>query len=199
LGWKSQLSPRLLATAAVFSIDKPFADDRFEPTDAEGRATRIANGKLARHRGVELSLVGRVTDALSMQASATFLDARYVRSLNSALTNQRVTNVPRIAASIFADYKVSAVPGLSINGLLYLQQGKSADALGQVTLPRAAQLDLGANYQTRIANRVLTTRVNIENVTNRAYWREAPTTSWGGLYLFASAPRNVKLSATIDF
>lgn len=199
LGWKWQVTRRLLATAAGFSIEKPYADDRFDPLDEEGRATRVANGKLARHRGVELSLVGRVSETLSLQASATYLDARYVRALNENIVNQRVTNAPRFAASVFADYKIAAVPGLSINGLLYLQQGKTVDPLGQIALPRAAQLDLGASYQTRVAHRVITTRLNIENVTNRAYWREAPTTSWGGSYLFASAPRNVRLSATLDF
>lgn len=199
LGWKWQIAPRLLASVAAFSIKKPYADDLFNPADAAGRATRIADGKLARHRGIELSMVGRATDALSLQASATYLDARYVRALNESVLNQRVTNVPRFSASIFADYKVSAVPGLSINGLLHLQQGKTVDPAGLVVLPRAVQLDLGASYQHRVAQRVVTTRLTVENVTNRAYWREAPTTSWGGVYLFASAPRNAKLSATIDF
>lgn len=199
LGWKWQANPRTLVTGALFQIEKPYADDRVETTDPSGRSTRIAAAKLARHRGLELSATGRATDALSLQASATYLDARYTKALNAELIGQRVTNVPRVALSVFADYKIAAVPGLSVSALLYAQSGKNVDSFGQVSLPRALQLDVGASYQTRIANRVVTTRLNIENVTDRAYWREAPTTSWGGQYLFASAPRNIKLSLSADF
>ncbi len=199
LGWKWQANPRTLVTGAVFQIEKPYSDDRIEPSDARGRPLRIAAAKLARHRGVELSLTGRATDALSLQASATYLDARYTRALNSELIDQRVTNVPRFALSLFADYKVAAVRGLSINSLLYVQSGKTVDSFGQVSLPRALQIDLGASYQARLANRLTTARLTVENIADGAYWREAPTTSWGGQYLFASAPRNVKFSVSTEF
>jgi iron complex outermembrane receptor protein len=86
-----------------------------------------------------------------------------------------------------------------VNTLLYLQSGKNVDSFGQVALPHAMQIDIGASYQTRLGNRLVTTRVNVENLTDRAYWREAPTTSWGGQYLFANAPRNVKLSVSAEF
>jgi iron complex outermembrane recepter protein len=196
LGTKWQMQPRLLATAALFSIEKPYADDRIE---ADGLRTRIAGGKLARHRGIESSLAGRVNEALSIQASATYLDARYTRSLDAALVNRRVTNVPRFAASLFADYKVAAINGLSINSLAWWQSGKTATAFGNVSLPNAWQIDLGASYQTRFAQHIITTRLNIENASNRLYWREAPSTSWGGIYLFPSTPRTFKLSASLDF
>ncbi|TAG67217.1 MAG: TonB-dependent receptor, partial [Burkholderiales bacterium] len=73
------------------------------------------------------------------------------------------------------------------------------DSFGQVSLPRALQIDLGASYQARLANRLTTARLTVENIADGAYWREAPTTSWGGQYLFASAPRNVKFSVSTEF
>jgi iron complex outermembrane recepter protein len=196
VGAKWQHNPRLLATLAIFNIEKPFADDL---QDANGLRTRVAGGKLARHRGAEVSATGRVNQELSIQASATYLDARYVRALDATLVNQRATNTPRFALSVFSDYKVAAISGLSVNGLLWLQQGKTATANGSVMLPTAWQIDLGASYRTRVASSLFTTRINIENITNRDYWREAPTTSWGGTYLFASKPRTFKLSASIEF
>ena len=38
----------------------------------------------------------------------------------------------------------------------------------------------------------------IENLTDRTYWREAPTQPWGGVYLFPSTPRTVRLGVAID-
>jgi iron complex outermembrane receptor protein len=68
-----------------------------------------------------------------------------------------------------------------------------------VVLPAAWQLDAGLSYPLQIAGKLVTWRLNVENVTNRIYWREAPTTSWGGIYLFSSTPRTVRTNATIYF
>jgi iron complex outermembrane recepter protein len=196
IGTKWQFSERALATLAVFQIEKPYADD---VENANGLRTRIAGGKQARHRGIEASTTGQLSRQLSIQASATYLDARYVQALDTTLLDQRVTNTPRVAASLFADYKIAAMNGLSVNSLFWTQRAKSATTNAGVVLPYAWQIDLGASYETRMAGSRITTRLQVENLTNRSYWREAPSTSWGGAYLFPSKPRTFKLSASLDF
>jgi iron complex outermembrane receptor protein len=127
------------------------------------------------------------------------LDATYTQALDATLVGQRVTNVPRTKGSLFADYKVAALPGLSVNALATYESTKSVTADGRVVLPAAWQLDAGLSYPLQIAGKLVTWRLNVENVTNRIYWREAPTTSWGGIYLFSSTPRTVRTNATIYF
>jgi iron complex outermembrane receptor protein len=112
---------------------------------------------------------------------------------------QRVTNVPRVKASVFADYKVSTLPGLSVTALASLQGAKAANVDGSVELPASWQLDAGLGYAHSIAGQSVLWRVNLENVTDRVYWREVPTTSWGGIYLFPSTPRTLRVSATLSF
>lgn len=196
VGTKWQVRPRWLLTAAAFAIEKPYADDI---ADAGGVRTRIANGKRVQHRGIEFTAIGRASDALSLQSSATYLDAHYLRAVDPALRGARATNVPRFALSLFADYKIAAINGLSLNALVVAQRGKSVNPNASVTLPAAWQIDLGAHYRIRLNERTLTLRMNLENATNRLYWREAPTTSWGGIYLFASNPRKFALSAALDW
>ena len=198
LGVKWQAHARLLLTAAAFSIEKPYADD-LPATGVEGLPTRVAGAKSARHRGLELSATGQLGDALSLQASMMALDAVYSRALDPALVGQRVTNVARLKSSLFADYKLAAVPGLALNALASYEGAKTVTADGSVALPGAWQLDAGASYQQRIAGHTTLWRLNIENLSDRVYWREAPTTSWGGIYLFPSTPRRLRLSATVDF
>ncbi len=195
IGTKWQPMPRLTFSAAAFTIEKPYADDRIE---ASGLRTRIAGGKRARHRGLEAGVVGRINESLSIQASATYLDARFIRAINDGEINRRVNNVPHLAATVFADYKIAAVPGLSVNTLVWHQRGKTATADGRTVLPAAAQIDIGAALQTRVFGQAVTTRIHVENATDRRYWREAPTTSWGGIYLFPSTARTVRLSFTWD-
>ncbi len=198
VGLKWQAHPRLLVSSALFSIDKPYADDQPGST-SDALPVRVAGAKTARHRGLEVTAAGRLGDALSLQASLMALDARYTQAVDPALVGQRVTNVPRFKNSVFADYKLAAVPGLSLNALASFESGKTATADGSVELPQSWQLDAGLSYQHRIAGQSTLWRVNIENLTDRIYWREAPTTAWGGIYLFPSTPRTVRASVTLNF
>lgn len=196
IGAKWQASSRLLVTAALFSIDKPDADD---VATASGVPIRVAGGKEARHRGLELAATGRVDQALSVQASVTVLDARFTRAVDPTLVGQRVTNVPRLKTSLFADYKIGALPGFALNALAVFESGKNVTADGSVSLPNAWQLDVGLRYQTKLMGKSTLFRLNVENLSNRIYWREAPTQYWGGIYLFPSTPRTVRGSVTVDF
>jgi iron complex outermembrane receptor protein len=198
LGLKWQANPRLLVTAAAFSIDKPYADD-VPGASADSLPVRVAGAKAARHRGIELGATGRLGDALSLQASLMALDAIYTQAVDPAVVGQRVTNVPRLKGSLFADYKIAALPGLSFNALATFEGAKTATIDGSVELPAAWQLDAGLSYRQRLAGKSTLWRLNVENLTNRVYWREAPTTDWGGIYLFAATPRTVRASVTLDF
>ena len=195
IGLKWQANPRLLLTAAAFSVDKPYADD--VATDA--LPLRVAGAKTARHRGLELTAAGRVDAALSMQASLMALDAEFTQAVDPNLVGQRVTNLPNLKASVFADYKLAALPGLSLNGLVSYESAKPVTADGRVELPAAWQLDAGLSYTQRIAGKETLWRFNIENLTNRDGWREAPTAEWGGIYLFAATPRTLRASVTVEF
>ena len=196
LGVKWQASPRMLVSAAAFNIDKPYADDQ---ATASGVPLRIAGGKTARHRGLELAAVGQVDAQLSVQASLTLLDAQYTAAINPALVGQQVTNVPKTKASLFADYKIAALPGLSLSGLLTHESGKAVTADGAVSLSAAWQLDAGVRYQNRLFGQSTQWALNVENLTDRSYWREAPTQYWGSTYVFPSTPRTVRARVTVEF
>ncbi|MCF8160127.1 MAG: TonB-dependent siderophore receptor [Polaromonas sp.] len=198
IGLKWQANPRLLLTAAAFSVDKPYADD-VPAADPAALPTQVAGAKTARHRGIELSAAGRLDAALSLQASLMALDAKYTEAVDQPLVGQRVTNLPRLKASLFADYRLAALPGLSFNGLATFENGKKVTADGRVGLPSAWQLDAGFSYIQRVAGKETVWRFNIENLSNRSYWREAPTTYWGGVYLFPATPRTLRASVTVDF
>ena len=198
IGAKWQALPRLLLSAAIFNIDKPFADDLAGATVAD-LPSRVAGAKVARHRGLELSAVGQVNRAWSIQASMMALDAVYLSAVNPQWIGQAVTNVPRFKGSVFVDYKVAAHPGLSLNALASFESAKPVTVDASVALPRSWQIDAGLHYQQMLAGRLTQWRVNVENLTNREYWHDAPTTSWGGIYLFPATPRTVRASLTVDF
>ncbi len=196
LGMKWQAHPRLMVTAAAFNISKPYADDR---ATASGVPLRIAGGKTAQHRGLELMAVGQVSKQLSVQASYMAIDAQYTEAIDATLVGRQVTNVPKTKASLFTDYKIAALPGLSLSGLLTHEGGKTVTANGAVSLPEAWQLDGGIRYQNRLRGKSMQWALNVENLTDRSYWREAPTQYWGGTYVFPSTPRTVRARVTVEF
>jgi iron complex outermembrane receptor protein len=196
LGWKWLIKPRVSFSAALFTIEKPYADD---VPSATGLPTRIVGAKKARHQGLELALQGRLSSQLSVQSTISLLDAKFVQALDPALVGQRITNVPKLKASMFADYKIASLPGLSVHGLLGYEDGKTANANGSASLPSAVQLDLGLRYAHRFSGKAVRWQLSIENASDRTYWREAPTQSWGGVYLFPSTPRTVRASVALDF
>jgi len=89
--------------------------------------------------------------------------------------------------------------GVTVSALASLQGAKAANADGSVELPASWQLDAGLSYAHSIAGQSVLWRANLENLTDRTYWREAPTTAWGGIYLFPSTPRTLRVSATLSF
>jgi len=194
LGWKWLIHPRYTLSTAVFSIDKPYADD----LAGVGLPTRVVGEKTARHRGLEMALSGKLSPMLSLQSTLSVLDARFTSALDPTWVGQRVTNVPKTKASVFADYKFADFPGLSFQSLLVVEDGKTATVNGTAVLPLAWQWDTGIAYAQRVSGTTLRWRLGIDNVTDRIYWREAPTQSWGGVYLFASTPRTIRTRVSMD-
>lgn len=196
LGLKWQATPRLLASAALFDIRKPYADNL--PGDG-GLLHREAGARLVRHRGLELAAAGKLGRDLNLMASLMALDARIMRNLaDAALEGKRVTNVPRLAASLFADHALPAVNGAALNAKLTYAGSKAVTADNGVALPASWQLDLGARLVQRWGEQRVTWRLQVENLLDRRYWRDAPTQAWGGIYLFPAAPRTLSATVQID-
>jgi iron complex outermembrane recepter protein len=194
LGIKWQASPRMLATAAVFDISKPYAQKD------EATQLMIAGAKQARHKGLELNANGAVNPQLSITASAMWLNARITKSLVSSELGGPVTNVAPFTATLFADYKLADVKGLGVNTRLRYDAAKPVFAdpsISKVELPAALQWDLGLRYRQVLSTNAITWRVSVENLLNKVYWKEVPTTPWGGVYLFPNTPRRVNVAAQL--
>ncbi len=175
-----------LASLAWFHIDRGL-----DYTDASN--VQVVDGR-AIHKGVELSVQGNLTPQLSVAIGGQFLDARQKDTGVAAQNGQRVDNTPRWSASLFGEYRPSALPGFGINGGVYYNGLRYADALNSLTLPAYTTYSLGANYRLKLADdRSVMLRINGDNLTNKRYW------STGGATFYVGLARQVRLSATMDF
>jgi iron complex outermembrane receptor protein len=191
LGFKQVWSAGHALSLALFSIDKPYGDDLPQP---DGRLLRVAGAKQSRHRGLEAN--GRLATGrwLRLDARAAWIDAKTTRAVDPAEVGRRTTNVARFAASLGAAWTVAAVPGLEATSFVNYSGRKPVTADNAVELPSYWQWDIAASYRWLWSGSRMTLAAGIDNVTDRGYWREAPTQYWGGTYLIAAQPRTARLS-----
>lgn len=177
-------------SAALFSITRPlFAD--VGSCDADNTCTRQADGD-ARHRGLELNAATQ-TGPWSFNAGLTVIDAKRQGSADASVNGKRPVNVPDAILRAGADYRVAAVPGLSLYGHVSHEASRSALPDESVTLPSWTRVDAALRYSTRIHNTATTWTLGIDNLFDRRYFKESPY-QFGHSYLFPGAPRTLRLA-----
>lgn len=184
------LDNRLLVTASAFQTIKR---DVFEGGADSYLATGSLNSGKVRVRGVELGLAGNVTDRLSGQIVASFMQARVLESVNPGLSAAALaagaTNVGKTLAN-FADngvdaqlryqltdriaiggnvtYKSEMYGGQPDAAAAYVTTVGSAD-FGRYSIRIPAYTTYGAFISYKV-NDHLTARVNAVNLTDKTYY-----------------------------
>ena len=178
-------------TLALFSIDKPYGGDVPQP---DGRVLRVAGAKESRHRGLEASGTYVAGRWLRLRGSATWLDARTTESVDPAEVGKRTTNVAPFAAMAGILWEAPFAPGFGLDNYVNYSGRKPVTPDNSVELPSYWQWDIAATYRWTASGVRLTLAAGIDNVTDRGYWREAPTQPWGGIYIIPAQPRLARLS-----
>jgi iron complex outermembrane receptor protein len=196
VGYRRTLDRAGLLSATLFEINKPLADDR---TLSSGLLERVADARNQRHRGLELSWLGWLSRDFSLQAQATLLDAVTTEALDPLLVGKRTPNTSRFTAAATLNWQLPETPGVVWSNRVSGFSAKPVTRDNSVEIPGAAQWDSWVSWRTRVNGRPMVIRAGIDNVLDRRYWRDAPTQSWGGVYLFAAPPRTYRLSAQFSF
>jgi len=177
----------MLLTTALFQIDK--ALQYYDLGDPN--AIRFVQDGREVHRGIEFTAFGRLTSRLSLTGGLTLLDAKVKEQKeNPALQGKHPVNVANKLAKLRAEYRLSALPALSLNSSVSYTGRQYGDAMNTDRLPGFTLLDAGARYRAQFAGYPLTLRLDILNLTNKAYWTQSLT---------LGAPRTVLFSASTEF
>jgi len=195
VGAKYDWGQRVSLTASVFDIDKPF--EFAQPDSSDAGYTFVQHGRES-HQGIELGASGRFTDRLMLNATVAAIRARARDSGSPVYEGHQVINVPRLAASLFADYALPGVDGLHVQGGANFAGRKNANEEGTASVPAYVFFNLGANYTTRVADHKVVVRLTVDNLFNKTFWQDAGELQ-GDAYLFLGAPRTARLSVTYDF
>ncbi|MGZ8288908.1 MAG: TonB-dependent siderophore receptor [Telluria sp.] len=193
LGVKAAVNGNLNVSAALFQVTKGL---EFTQSNADGSFTFVRAGE-AQHRGLELGVHGKATRGLQYSLSLAALDTEQSGTGQESMDGKRVTNVPKLKSTAWAEYAVPGFEALKVNGMWQYAGSKAFDVENRTFVPGYHTLDLGLAYATRLAGANTTIRAGVQNVTDKFYWRDV-TPALGG-YLLPGAPRTFRLSAQFDF
>ena len=195
LGIKGAQGPWLW-NAALFDITRPVWGDQ-GACEEDNSCTRKLDG-IAQHKGLELGM-GYRSHQWKIDMAATWLDAKRSQALINPVQNgQRPLNVPSLVLRAAAEYRWTQVPGLRTTLRLSHEGERDLIEGGAMKLPAWTTADLAAHYNTKVAGQNTDWTLALENASNRAYWRESPK-QFGHYYLYAGAPRNLRLTVRTLF
>jgi iron complex outermembrane receptor protein len=185
-----------LWNAALFGITRPVWGDQGACEGAYS-CTRKLDG-VAQHKGVELG-VGYRSKQWKVDTAATWLNAKRLEVLiDPAQNGQHPLNVPSLVVRAAAEYRWSQVAGLRTSLRLSHESQRNLLEGGAMKLPEWTTADLAAHYNTKMAGQDTDWTLALENIMNRSYWRESPK-QFGHYYLYAGAPRNIRLTVRTIF
>lgn len=192
LGVKSEFYEGRLATElAFFQIEQDLAIIGSNGVDA-------FNG-LQRHRGVELSVRGKITDELQAGLATMLLDAEQVDTGSDSTDGRRPQNVPAYQINLWSVLEIPQVPGLALTANARFVDKQYLDQQEQFATDNYTVVDLGARYHFRAAEADWTVRLKVENALNERYYESGEYYPGDAGYLAYGAPVSAILSLQVEF
>ena len=189
LGIKQQWQA-LLFTAALFDLtqDNQYTNsDNYYVTDGEQH-----------NLGLELGLQGRVAQNLDMTSTLALTRSRLEDVQADEYAGHQTQNVPTVRFASHLSYQMPQVEGLRLLAGMQYSSSKYANKTGTVKVSGYTVFDAGAAYNFRAYGYDNMLRLNVDNLFNKKYWRDAGS-FFGDDYLFLGAPRTAQLSWTVNF
>lgn len=183
LGTKWELfDQRALVSAAVFQTTMTNA----QTVDADGEGT-VLDGE-NEVTGVEVSFTGKITDALSLQASASVMDSEVTKSNDPDEVGQEFVLTPDESYSLWANYAITDAFNIA-GGVQHTGDFNVSDSS---FVPGYETYNVMASY--RLNNGILF-QFNGNNITDERY---VPTSRSGG-HMYVADGRSLTLSVAFDF
>ncbi|HEX5182401.1 MAG TPA: TonB-dependent receptor [Allosphingosinicella sp.] len=169
-GIRYRLSDRLSFVAGLFDVRKPYVN--LDP----GLVYRKLGEE--RHRGVELSLAGRINPAFSIVGGALLMDAKVSgEAVTDRLIGPRPVGSTPLSLLLSVEWHPPSVAPMSLrlaveDSAPAVASAQAYEALGgrQLRAPGRTSLDFGARYRFRIGGHDASVRLEGRNLLNSGRW-----------------------------
>ena len=214
VGWEGGvkaelLDRRLTATLACFTITKANVLTSTDPFNPFAESRPIG---LVRSQGVELDVLGKLTNEISVIASYAHLDTKVIDDtvpnpldpFNSGLLGKTPGGVAPNSGSLFLAYEFPAdsmLHGWRAGGGVYAASNRWGDDQNTFILPAYGRLDVFAAYKAVFGPTRWTVQVNLQNIANTNFY---PGTDFNynnspRFGIFTGTPRAVTVSLKVKY
>jgi catecholate siderophore receptor len=188
IGAKWDVSPALTVNAALYQLDRENVIVLVDPNNAAA-GSELGGGQ--RSRGVELALVGKVTQKLGVVASYTYQDAVFTRAISaSVVAGAKIPNAPEHSGSLWLRYDATAKLGAALGAVYQGRRFAAQDNL--VALPDYTRVDAALYVRLTPA---LDLQLNVENLLGARYFPYAHSNN----NITPGGPRAARLSVNARF
>lgn len=138
------LDRRLSTTLAAYEITKK----NIAATNPDDPDFSIPIGEV-RSRGIELDIIGEITDSWNIIASYAYTDAEITRGNEFFAIGNRLTNVPENSASLWTTYEIQSgdLEGLGFGAGLFFVGEREGDQENSFRLPSFVRTDAAIYYR----------------------------------------------------
>ncbi|AOS43514.1 Ferrichrome-iron receptor precursor [Lacunisphaera limnophila] len=187
-GWRyTAPDQRLTTTLSVYELTKS------NRTDYSLYPVTIQTIGEARSRGVEWDFLGRVTDELSVIASAAYTEAEVTK--DPFYQGTRLANVPRTSGSLWTRYQLAG--GWAVGAGVFAQGQRQGDQANTFQLPGYARTDAMLSYDFTAGIARVTLQLNVDNVLDRRFYTGSHqfVKDW----IAPGKPRTFTFSARVEY
>ena len=171
--------------AGVFNIEKPYFD-----LDPSGFFRSLGTVK---HRGVELSLVGKPMANLTFLAGTRYLDAKVSGpTVDAGLIGEKPVGSAKSLSVASVDYVLGGT-GVSVDAILENITAQVANTSNTVEAGGRTVLNLGGRYRFKLSGKPATVRAQVQNVFDKYGWKIVS----GGAYVY-NPPRRFSVYLAMD-
>ncbi len=195
LGYKVDFG-RINVNAALYRIERPYAYTGTNNVFAI-QGTQI-------NRGVELMATGAINDEFTLFSGMTFIDPRLYNTGSATTEGKRILGLSQFVLNTLLEYHVPTVQGLTFSGNVNFATNRPGDNANTTFVSGYAIFDLGMRYVQRVADKQVTLRLNVYNLTDRQYWANITPASQNGYNATGSGtgtlglPRTIRASLQVD-
>lgn len=156
-GLRLALTDQIRLVAGVFDISKPYFN-----VDANNRFDVLGD---VSNRGVEASVAGALTPALSIVAGGVWLWPKVTAPLaRPGSIGERPVNAIGQRLEFSADWRPPFAPGISFDTRIAWRSSETATVSNSVAVPARTTVDLGGRYRFTLAGNNALLRVQVTNL-----------------------------------
>ena len=186
-GLRYSLAPGLSLIAGYFNVEKPYFN-----LDQDSRFRQL--GTVA-NRGFEASIAGRLAEGLSVNAGASWVDARVSgEQVDAGLIGDRPIGNFRLRTLANVNWEFPWHKPLTLTARFESTSGRVANAANTLFIPPRSVTSLGARYRTSFGKTPILIRATVDNVFDKFGWGVG-----GSGFFFPNAPRRFSMVVAADW